>query len=89
MCNRHEASYGSDNSLWFGILTWNIYSKIDLYQHMEKVMEYDQLHKNHKRIKEWQELLLQDLTADEIVKWANEEFNKEWSKIIADIDNQI
>lgn len=91
MCNRHQVSYGSDNSLWFGILTWNKYSKtkIDLYDHMEKVMEYDKSHKNHKRIKEWQELLTQELTVDEIVKWANEEFNREWSKIMSDIDNQI
>ena len=89
MCNRYKVTYGSDNSLWFGILTWNKYSKIDLYQHIEKVMEYDQLHKNHKRIEEWQELLSQGLTVDEIVEWAESEYDREWNKLMTDIDNQI
>lgn len=56
---------------------------------MNKCIEYDKLHNNHKRIKEWQELLSKELTIVEMQKWSEEEYRKDWNRLMAEVQHQI
>lgn len=89
LSNRHQVLYSEDNSLWFAIYTWDKYICSDFYEYMNECIEYDKLHKNHKRIKEWEKLLGEGLTVEQMKQWADEERKKEWSQLMTDIEHEI
>lgn len=87
--NKKQVLYKGDNSLWFAIQAWDKYEYPNFYEYMNKCIEYDKLHNNHKRIKEWQELLSQELTIVEMQKWSEEEYRKDWNRLMAEVQHQI
>lgn len=89
--NKGRLEFKGHNSLWFALIAYNTYKySVDgIFEYMDRCMKYDHVHKNFKRIQEWEELKEKNLSAEEILDFGKEKYKKEWKKLMADVKQQI
>lgn len=87
--NKKQVLYKGDDSLWFAIYIWNKCLCDDFYEYMDQCMDYDKLNNNYKRTREWKELLSKNMSIEQMKYWAEQEYKKEWSKLMNSIQEEI
>lgn len=80
--NRHQLKFKGHKSLYYALISFDRYKDKDLFSYMNECIKYDELTGNKNRIKEWNELKEKDLSADEILLWADKVYEKEIERLI-------
>lgn len=87
--NRHQFKYKGHRSLYYAILSFNKYKDKDLFAYMDECIKYDETIGNKKRIQEWNQLKESGLSVNEILLWADEEYNKELERLTKEVQIEI